>query len=418
MTEETERKVVDRRNDNWETFDPNLAREHFLQTIDIVAEACPGLRYVAEKALSAIILPEPNSVSLMGLPGLGKTRFCEVLAAAIIGARVHIIAGHPDLTSSDILGSQFVNKITGEVTIQWGGMVDAHIIMYDERNRCPPGTQAAVMAAKSERRAIVQAPLVPAKDRIKYMSDVCLFLSAENDHGEDGTFDVPSADRDRDLHQLVFKRIPTEYELDLLMNLGKASRATLKKVADKAILSLDEIRNTRRWIEENMKHGLDFATYVLKIIRCTDPTTKEFRALCENKDHTAIWPILEHVRRGVSTRGSIALTRACQVQAFLFGKHNGAFRTFLMPEDVPPLLYTFGGHRVRMTEAAEVYSRGKGDKVGRWDEYPTDGSITMEKIVAKLNRSGRNPIEPADVLNVALRCNDFTEMTNAAKFKV
>src|SRR3984957_21071967 len=118
MTEETERKVVDRRNDNWETFDPNLAREHFHQTMDIIADACPGLRYVAEKALSSIILPEPNSCSFRGLPGFGKTRFCEVFAASIIGAKVHIIAGLPDLTSSDIMGTQFVNKTTGVATIE------------------------------------------------------------------------------------------------------------------------------------------------------------------------------------------------------------------------------------------------------------------------------------------------------------
>jgi hypothetical protein len=41
-------------------------------------------------------------------------------------------------------------------------------------------------------------------------------------------------------------------------------------------------------------------------------------------------------------------------------------------------------------------------------DFPTDGTITREEIVARLNRPGKNPILPSHMTDVVLAYTDFT----------
>jgi MoxR-like ATPase len=410
MTDHTQDTAIEQLMAN---FDADRSRGHFLASIDIFEEACPGLRDVGEMLLSSTCLKGINSSLLEGLPGAGKTRSMEV-GAALIGGDLNIVQGNPDLSPNMVLGSEFMDKDDAGKTlwrIKWGRFVRSHINFLDEINRCNPRFQSVWMGAMSEKRVTMQAPHIEDESlTTAYLPDPSMFLAAQNDVGSEGTYPLPPASYDRFLRRKLFTRIPRWCEVDLLDNPNKADREAIEYAAAKRLLTLDQIRGTREWVRANMRHTHEFSQYLATVVRLTHPETEVFRRLWQ--EHEEIRPILEMVKSGISVRGNISFLRACQVRAFLFGKKKDGKtpRQFLMPEDVRALVHSIGDHRVIMNDLAETFSKGKGPHaVAMFDEYPTDGTITREQIVHRLNRKGRNPILPAHVIDVALAYSDFTD---------
>ena len=81
---------------------------------------------------------------LIGVPGLAKTLMVNTIST-VLGLDFKRIRFTPDLTPSDILGSEILDDTRNFKFIK--GPVFSNIVLADEINRTPPKTQAALLEA-------------------------------------------------------------------------------------------------------------------------------------------------------------------------------------------------------------------------------------------------------------------------------
>jgi MoxR-like ATPase len=340
-----------------------------------------------------------------GVPGIGKTRSVEVMARCIKGKSV-VVQFTPDLMPKDITGTEYYNKQTGQWEIKWGPIVDANLIIGDEINRGDTRAQSALLSPMSEGRVTVPAANTSKEAAVRKLHPVNVFMCTQNPIEQEGTNPLPEAQHDRFLYKVVFDYPARSDEEFLMEHPELADQAILEEVEAK--MSLDDVLETRAWIRSNMRVSKTFRQYALTVVRATRPGSPEFVDLW-NK-YPEIRPILDSISTGVSIRANIALLRACQVRAFLFGKNEDGQspRDFVMPEDLKALSHSVLRHRIIMRdEAAHRVVRGNEEKRSS-GSYPTDGTITRQQVVERLNRAGKNPITSDHVIDAILTHLDHT----------
>jgi MoxR-like ATPase len=391
-------------------FDPNTARDRVHQSIGLYNKYVKGMSHFGTLMISAVIQGGICHFLGEGEPGGGKTRSVEMIAA-IIGGKTFLVQGTPDTLPRDIMGSEWLDKEDGKWKLSWSPMPEANLVVGDEFNRLDTRTQSVFMSPMSEGRCSMTAPHVPPELTVRMMHPVRVYLCVQNDVGSEGTNPLPPAQYDRFLYKVNFDRIDRAAEKELLVNPALGDRDVLEHAAQERVLDLDQILAIRHWVRENMFVHERFIDYQLSVIRATVPGTPEFVSLW--RKHEAIRPILEHIKSGVSVRGNMALRRACQVRAFLFGKDKDGVtpRRFVMPEDLRYLSHAVMDHRIVMTDrAATRVASGKVIDEDRWGhEYPTDGTITRDQVIHRLNRAGKNPILPQHVTDAVLTHLDHTD---------
>ncbi|MBN9510465.1 MAG: AAA family ATPase, partial [Alphaproteobacteria bacterium] len=103
-----------------------------------------------------ITLLSGGHVLLVGVPGLGKSKLVETLAA-VLGMGSKRVQFTPDLMPADILGSEVLDEDAGgRRSFRFvPGPVFCQLLMADEINRASPRTQSALLQAMQEQRVAV-----------------------------------------------------------------------------------------------------------------------------------------------------------------------------------------------------------------------------------------------------------------------
>jgi MoxR-like ATPase len=286
-------------------------------------------------------------------------------------------------------------------------MAEAHFTLGDEINRGATHTQSALLSPMSEGRVKLPGSGLTAAQSTKRLPEVNVFMCTQNPIEQDGTNPLPEAQHDRFLYKVVYDYLSRANELMLMKHPELARREILEGI--EPVISLDEILETRHWVRDNMRMSDPFLEYAASVLRATRPGKPEFIDLW-NKN-PAIRPILDAVKSGISTRANMALLEACRVRAFLFGKNKDGVspRDFVMPEDLKALANSVFRHRIIMKDEAELRVVKGGDENVRYaNDYPTDGSITKEQVIERLNRPGKNPITSDHVVDAILTHLDHT----------
>lgn len=245
-------------------------------------------------------------VLLEDLPGTGKTMLLRAFAKTV-GGKFSRIQFTPDLLPSDLTGINFYNQKQGEFQFRPGPLF-ANIVLADEINRATPRTQSSLLESMEERQISVDGATYPLEEPF-------LVMATQNPLESYGTFPLPEAQVDRFFMRLSLGYMTREEELRVI-----ARRSALDLVAGLEQAVTAEETAALKKAYPQVEVSADVAGYMMDLVEATR-TGAGFAA-------------------GVSTRGAIALYKACQVTAALAG------RDYVIPEDVKEMTLPVLAHRV------------------------------------------------------------------------
>ena len=240
------------------------------------------------------------------VPGVGKTTLALALAKSL-DLTFQRIQFTSDLLPSDILGVSVFNNKTNQFEFKSGPIFN-HVILADEINRSTPKTQSALLEAMSEKQ-------VTLDNVTRQLPQPFFVMATQNPREHYGTYPLPESQKDRFLMRLSIGYPEEKYEKEILReeidfrSVDKISSVTRKEGV------LECIRNVR-----NIKVDESLDEYILKIVAETRNS-----------------PFLE---LGVSPRGSLALRRVAQANAFAEG------RDYAIPDDIKKTAVQVLSHRV------------------------------------------------------------------------
>jgi len=278
----------------------------------------PALQAVKEN-ISKAILGKSEAIDLLliallceghvlieDVPGVGKTSLAEALAKSA-GCSFRRIQFTPDVLPSDITGFTMANLKTGEFEYH-PGMIMSQIILADEINRTAPKTQSSLLEVMEENQVTVDGAtyLVPRP---------FLVLATQNPVEYIGTYPLPEAQMDRFLLRMKLGYPSLTAERELLARYAyEDPRASLQSV-----LTAEDILFLQEEARQVYVHP-SICNYILNIVTLT-------------REHALL-------NLGVSPRGSLALLKAAQGHAYLFG------RDYVLPDDVQAMAEPVLAHRL------------------------------------------------------------------------
>jgi MoxR-like ATPase len=235
-----------------------------------------------------------GSALIEDVPGVGKTTLAKALAKSI-DAKFHRIQFTPDLLPADILGSSIYNPVSGDFRFQ-AGPIFCNILLADEINRASPRTQSALLEAMNESQVTIEGQRRP-------LAQPFLVIATENPIEFHGTYPLPEAQLDRFLVRLALGYPAADVEVDILKSHAQAQ--PLEGIGP--VLDLEQVGQIQ---QEVTKVHVDesILEYIVEIVHATRHDNR--------------------LQLGISTRGSLMLSRAAQAHAYFES------RDYAIPDDV------------------------------------------------------------------------------------
>ncbi len=277
---------------------------------------------VLETLITAILAD--GHVLLEDVPGTGKTLTAQSIATAL-NLDFNRIQFTPDLLPADITGTHVFNQETGTFRFREGPLF-SNVILADEINRAPPKTQAALLEAMGESQ-------VSIGDETRSLPDPFVVIATQNPVEQEGTFELPEAQRDRFMIKTSMGYPDRDGELKLLERRGdrSASEPEAQPVTD-----LETVRELLT-APEAVRVDSAVSEYIVDIARQT------------RKD--------DRVAVGISPRGVQRLYEVSRAHAVLNG------REYVVPDDIKAMVYETFGHRIVLNTEAAVREVAKRDIV-------------------------------------------------------
>lgn len=269
-----------------------------------VSKVIVGKDEVIELLIVSLI--SGGHILLEDIPGVGKTMLVKAFSKTL-GLPSNRIQFTPDLLPSDLTGINFYNQKLNEFQFKEGPLF-ANIVLADEINRATPRTQSSLLEAMEEKQITVDGETRRLK--LPFM-----VLATQNPIESYGTFPLPEAQLDRFLMRITMGYPTREEEKEVIL------RNVSSNIIDdlSTVVSIDEIN----YLLNNFSKVTateDVMDYIMDLVLAT-----------RNDDK---------IQLGVSTRGSIALFKSCQVYAAING------RDYIIPEDVKYMAPHVFNHRI------------------------------------------------------------------------
>jgi MoxR-like ATPase len=269
--------------------------------------------------IQTVFLGHPRAVDLLlialfgrghvlieDVPGVGKTVLARSLARSV-DCRFTRIQLTPDLLPSDVLGVSIFNASTQAFDFK-PGPIFSNIVLADEINRTTPRTQSALLEAMSEEQVSIENQTLALKRPF-------MVVATQNPFEFEGTYYLPENQLDRFLLRISLGYPDRTAEQRILTTQpGRNILDALQPVmtAEEVVAVQDQVPKTR----------LDgsIVDYILDLVEATRHD--------------------EQLHLGVSPRGALAITQACQASAVVQG------RDYATPDDVKSLFIPCCAHRV------------------------------------------------------------------------
>lgn len=296
-----------------EMMHPKLSK-----VIENIEHVMVGKRDVAVLSLVAILAE--GHVLLEDVPGVGKTMMVRSLAKSV-GADFKRIQFTPDLLPSDVTGVSIYNPKTLEFEYRPGPIM-GNIVLADEINRTSPKTQSALLEGMEEANVTVDGVT-------KSLGKPFFVMATQNPIEYEGTYPLPEAQLDRFLFKIRMGYPSAGEELEIL-NLAEKERPIHKLepvITKEELVELQgEIQTV--YVDETVKR------YIIDLVTKT-------------RKHPSVY-------LGASPRGSIALMKAAQAYAFLYG------RDYVIPDDIQFLAPYTLPHRMILKSEAKYEGKSAG----------------------------------------------------------
>lgn len=245
-------------------------------------------------------------ILLEDIPGVGKTNLAVALTKAmqLDYQRVQLTS---DVLPSDLLGYSVYDFETKEMTFKKGPLF-TNIFLADEINRTSSKTQSALLQVMEEGNISVDGTTYPTKKPF-------IVIATQNPFGSAGTQMLPDSQLDRFMMRLSLGYPDLDSEIEIINR--KKGGNPLDNI--EAIISPEQLAKMQ---EEVTKVYIDpsLVRYIVQIVQAT-------------RNH-------EKIELGASPRASIALMKAAQATAYLYG------RDYIVVEDINENLYETLNHRI------------------------------------------------------------------------
>jgi MoxR-like ATPase len=277
-----------------------------------VAQVIKGKDEIIDLAL--VCLFAEGHLLVEDVPGVGKTRLAQALAASV-DAIWHRVQFTPDLLPSDVTGVTIFHQGTGKFEFH-PGPVFGNIVLADEINRASPRTQSALLEVMEERQVTVDGAA-------RQVPRPFMVMATQNPIDMDGTYPLPEAQLDRFLMRTSMGYPDHHAEMEILF--GEGAGGPLARL--RPVLSVADAEAMVGAVHR-VHASTEVCDYLVRVVAATR--------------------IMNELRLPVSPRGTVGLMRAAKARALTLG------RPFVTPDDVKSLALPVLSHRVLLTADAAL----------------------------------------------------------------
>lgn len=277
-----------------------------------VSKAVIGKNDIIIKCLLAII--SKGHVLLDDIPGVGKTTLAVAFSKAM-SLDYKRMQFTPDVLPADVTGFTVYNKQTGKFEYKEGAAL-CSLFLADEINRTSSKTQSALLEAMEENAVTVDG--VTHK-----LPKPFTVIATQNPIGSVGTQMLPESQLDRFIIKLTMGYPDLESEIAIL----KSKEAAAQGDTIEAAATANDIIFMQSAAEEVFADDRVYK-YIASIAAAT-------------RSH-------QHIKLGLSPRGTVALASMARAAALMRG------RAYVIPEDVKYVLSDVAEHRILLSAKAKA----------------------------------------------------------------